>query len=439
MEGELASLREEILEKARQYQRKREAAPSKFDPEKPKVPVSGKVVGEEELAMLVDASLDMWLTAGRFAEEFESKLAAAVGRKRALFVNSGSSANLVAVAALTSRFLGGRRLKKGDEVIVPAASFPTTVNPILQSGLVPVFVDIELGTCNIDIDAAENAITEKTRAVVAAHALGNPYDAARLAAICKKRGLFLVEDCCDALGATVAGRGVGTFGDIATLSFYPAHHITTGEGGAVLADDPLLSRACESMRDWGRDCWCKPGCDNTCGKRFAWKFPNLPQGYDHKYVYSNVGYNLKATDMQAAVGLAQLERLQGFVEARRENFEFYLKLFTKHKEHFLLPQTLPGAKPSPFGYLVNLREGAPFSRLEMVSHLEKAGIATRMLFGGNMARQPAYEGEGFKVDGELKNSDHVMNSAFWIGVWPGINEQMRQYVAGKVDGFLSAY
>jgi CDP-6-deoxy-D-xylo-4-hexulose-3-dehydrase len=437
--ADLNSLREEILRKSKEFQRMRQAETAPFDPSSPKVPVSGKVFDEHDVAALVDSSLDFWLTAGRFADAFEAKLAKECGSKHSLLVNSGSSANLVALSCLTSRMLGNSKLKRGDEVIVAATSFPTTVNPVFQNGCVPVFVDIELDTCNADLSLIEEAIGKNTSAVMVAHALGNPFDAQKLADICRKHDLFLIEDCCDALGAKVAGKMVGSFGDLSTLSFYPAHHITTGEGGALLTDNDILKKCAESFRDWGRDCWCKPGCDNTCGKRFGWKLGQLPPGYDHKYIYSNIGYNLKATDMQAAVGVSQLEKLEGFVKARQENFEFYLSFFKKHAKFFHLPGKVKGAVQSPFGYLVNIREGAPFSRQQMVAFLESNGIATRMLFGGNIIRQPAYQGENFRVHGQLANADHVMNNAFWIGVYPGINKEMREYVAGKFSEFLKKY
>lgn len=431
-------IRREILEKAKQFHNARQQENAKKI-KGTKVPVSGKVIDGEDISILVDAALDGWLTAGRFADEFEASLAKTFGLKHAMLVNSGSSANLVAVSALTSRFLGERRLKKGDEVITTSVSFPTTVNPIFQNGLVPVFLDAEIETYNIDLSHIEEAITDRTKAVVVAHTLGNPFDVEKLAKICKDHKLFLVEDCCDAFGATVNGRMAGTFGDFATLSFYPAHHITMGEGGAVMTSNDVYKRAAESMRDWGRDCWCKPGCDDTCGRRFKWKLGELPYGYDHKYIYSNIGYNLKATDMQAAIGITQLKKLPGFIEARVANFNYYLDFFKKHSKHFILPKSYPGAMPSPFGYLVIIREGAPFTRQQMVANLEKNGIATRMLFGGNIVRQPAYKGENYRTVGELKNSDMLMNNSFWIGVWPGIDNKMRGYVASTIEEFLKKY
>ncbi len=436
---ELKKLRQETVQMARKFQRMRSEKEKTKNQAKMKVPNAGKVYDEEEMALLVDSALDFWLTAGRFTDQFETELAEACGLKHAMMVNSGSSANLVALSALTSKFLGSKKLKRGDEVITAAASFPTTINPIFQNCLVPVILDVELETYNIDVSMVEEAITDKTKAVMVAHTLGNPFDVETLAKICKERGLYLVEDCCDAFGSTFNGKKVGTFGDFATLSFYPAHHITTGEGGAVLTNNDLLKRAAESFRDWGRDCWCKTGCDNTCGKRFDWKLGELPRGYDHKFIYSNIGYNLKATDMQAAIGIAQLKKVQGFIKKRKENFKDYYEFFKKHEEYFILPKSYPEADPSHFGYLVNIREGAPFARTALVPYLEEKGISTRMLFGGNIIRQPAYIGENYRVVGELKNADHLMNNAFWVGVYPGITAQMREYVKGAFTEFLSKY
>ncbi|MBM3229676.1 lipopolysaccharide biosynthesis protein RfbH [Candidatus Parvarchaeota archaeon] len=439
MEKGLGNLRQEILGMVKRFQKQRELEQKSKIASSTRVPVSGKVFDDEDVASLVDASLDFWLTAGRFADAFEAQLAAYMGLKHALMVNSGSSANLVALCALTSKFLGSRRLKKGAEVITTATSFPTTVNPIFQNNMTPVFLDVELDTYNIDLSRIEEAICDKTGAVFVAHTLGNPFDVAKLSDICKKHGLFLIEDCCDALGATANGKMVGTYGDFATLSFYPAHHITTGEGGAVLTGNDVYKRAAESFRDWGRDCWCKPGVDNTCGRRFKWKLGDLPYGYDHKYIYSNIGYNLKATDMQAAVGITQLKKLPGFVKARLENFNFYLEFFKQYEDYFILPRSYPGCKPSPFGYLVNIKADAPFKRGQLVECLESSGIATRMLFGGNITRQPAYKGKKYKAVGGLENADHIMNNAFWIGVYPGIDGNMRQYVASVFEGFLKKH
>jgi len=436
---ELKKLKDEIIQKARQYQRLREKISKGFDKDKPHVQVSGRVYDENDIAMLVESSLDFWLTAGPFTEKFESKLASTIGTKHAIMTNSGSSANLIAVSALTSRFLGDSRIKRGDEIITTATSFPTTVNPIFQNGLVPVFVDVELDTYNIDPVQIEKAINPKTRAVVVAHTLGNPFDLHRISKLCEDFGLYLIEDCCDALGAKVDGKQVGTFGVASTFSFYPAHHITTGEGGALLTNSDQIKRAAESFRDWGRDCWCKPGCDNTCGKRFGWKLGDLPYGYDHKYIYSNIGYNLKATDMQAAVGLSQLSKLPIFIKERRENFQYYLNFFKKYERFFVLPRIYPGSDPSPFGYVINIREDAPFKRTELVLYLEEHGIATRTIFGGNIIRQPAYRDENFRVVGDLKNADSLMNNAFWIGVYPGITHEMREYVTTIFESFLSKY
>lgn len=430
-------MRKGILQKVREFQKlrskKESASPTKT------VPISGKIYDEEELSSLVDSCLDFWLTAGRFTDEFEAGIAKIFGLKYCMMVNSGSSANLLALSALTSKYLGEKRLKKGDEIITTAVSFPTTVNPIFQNGLVPVFVDADIETYNIDPKLVEGAITEKTKAVFAAHTLGNPFDVQKISSLCKKHGLFLIEDCCDALGTTFNKKHVGTFGDIATLSLYPAHHITTGEGGAVLTNSPLLKKAAESFRDWGRDCWCKTGCVNTCGKRFCWKLGGLPYGYDHKYIYSNIGYNLKATDMQAAIGIPQIKKLPHFIEKRKENFLHYLEFFSQYEKFFILPKSYDGADASHFGYLVNIREGAPFSRNELVLHLESKGISTRMLFAGNIVRQPAYEGETFRVFGDLKNADHFMNNAFWIGVFPGVTSALRDRATSAFREFLSKY
>jgi len=438
MEKKSEMLRAEILEKVRRFQLEREREELE-GASADRVPVSGKVFDGDDVASLVDSSLDFWLTSGRHTDSFEESLARYFGLKFALMVNSGSSANLVAVTALTSGLLGNRRLKRGDEVITSAVSFPTTINPIFQNGLVPVVVDAELETYNIDPKKVEEAVTDRTKAVVVAHTLGNPFDVERISKICKESGMFLVEDCCDALGSKLNGRMVGTWGDFATLSFYPAHHITTGEGGAVLTSDPLLKRAAESIRDWGRDCWCKPGCDNTCGKRFGWKVEGLPENYDHKYIYSNIGYNLKATDMQAAIGVSQLRKLPSFIEARKRNFCSYFEFFRKYERHFVMPESCPGADASHFGYLVNIREGAPFSRNQLVVYLESKGVATRMLFGGNIVRQPAYRDAAYRVYGKLGNADHFMNNAFWIGVYPGIGDKQMEYAKKTFADFLEKF
>ena len=412
----------------------REAFPaSAFVPGSSPVPISGRVFDEQELELLVDASLDFWLTTGRFAEQFEREFAKFVGVREAVLVNSGSSANLLAVTALTSHKLGDRRLEPGDEVITLAAGFPTTVNPILQNGMVPVFVDVHIPTFNVDVSYLEAALSRRTRAVIFAHTLGNPFDLDAVTAFAKKHGLWLIEDCCDALGSTYRGRKVGTFGDLATVSFYPAHHITMGEGGCVLTDKPLLRTLVESFRDWGRDCWCAPGKENTCGKRFDWQLGELPHGYDHKYIYSHVGYNLKATDMQAAVGVAQLKKLPAFIEARKRNFAYLQAGLKETQEHFVLPEATPNSDPSWFGFPLLLRETAPFTRNALIEFLNERKIGTRQLFGGNLVRQPAYADLNYRVVGDLGTSDRVMNQAFWIGVYPGLTPAMLDYVLESIN------
>lgn len=399
------------------------------------VPVSGKVFDAQDVQYLVDSGLDFWLTAGRFARDFERDFARAFGTRSATMVNSGSSANLVALSALTSPSLGDRALRPGDEVVTVAAGFPTTVNPILQNGLVPVFLDVTIPTLGPDVTQLEAALSERTRAVMIAHTLGNPFNLEAITAFARKHDLWLVEDCCDALGATYAGRPVGTFGDVATVSFYPAHHITTGEGGAVMTNQPALRTLIESFRDWGRDCWCEPGKDNTCGKRFCWQLGKLPYGYDHKYTYSHIGYNLKATDMQAAVGLSQLKKLPAFVAARRRNFARLHAALDACREFLILPEAEPNSEPSWFGFPIVVRDGAPFTRNALVQHLESRLIATRLVFAGNLVRQPAYEGQQFRVVGDLRESDRVMNQAFWVGVYPGLTDEMLDYVAETLCEF----
>jgi CDP-6-deoxy-D-xylo-4-hexulose-3-dehydrase len=399
------------------------------------VPVSGKVYGEPELRLLVDSSLDFWLTTGRFNDAFEAALARVFGARWALTCNSGSSANLLAVSALTSPLLGDAALREGDEVITCAAGFPTTVNPILQNGLVPVFVDVDIPTYNIRADLIEAAITPRTRAIVIAHALGNPFDLATVSDIAKRHDLRLIEDCCDALGATYGGRPVGSFGDAATLSFYPAHHITTGEGGAVFVNRSLMKRAVESIRDWGRDCWCAPGQDNTCQKRFGWQLGELPHGYDHKYTYGHLGYNLKMTDMQAAVGLAQLDRLDGFIAARRRNFALLKVGLADLEDVLILPEATPGSEPSWFGFPLTLRADAPFSREELIAELNTHRIGTRNFFGGNLVRQPYMQGRQFRVAGDLATSDVVMRRTFWIGVYPGLGMPQIDFMIDRLRAF----
>ncbi len=429
--------REAIIAASRQYFENNHR-PKPFVPGETYIPPTGKVLDAEDCAHLIDASLDMWLTTGRYGELFETKLAKIFGRKLSKLTVSGSAANLLAFSTLTSWKLGADRLKPGDEIITVAAGFPTTVAPIIQNGCVPVFVDVDIATHNVDVDALEEAIGPKTRAVMIAHSLGNPFDVERVAQLCEKHGLYLVEDCCDALGAKMAGKGVGTFGHLATLSFYPAHHITMGEGGAVLMDQMKLGRICESFRDWGRDCYCKPGKDNTCGKRFEWQLGELPEGYDHKYTYSHLGYNLKVSDMQAAIGVSQLDKLDRFVERRNANFEgLTRRIIAEGLEEFIhLPKATPNSQPSWFGYLMTLRDGVGLDRTDVVRTLEDRKVGTRLLFGGNLLRQPAFMGQDIRVSGSLDNTDKIMRDSFWIGVWPGITEEMLDYMVSNLAATL---
>ncbi len=393
------------------------------------VPVSGRVFDAEDLVSLVDASLDFWLTSGRYTDQFETEFARFMGLRYALLTNSGSSANLLAIAALTSPQLGDRRLRPGDEVITVAAGFPTTVNPIIQHGAIPVFLDVTLPTYNLDVTHLEAAISDKTRAIMVAHTLGNPFDLETVSAVARRHGLWLIEDCCDAVGATYQNRSVGTFGDLATVSFYPAHHITTGEGGAVLMNSPLLKKLVESFRDWGRDCWCPTGCDNTCGKRFGWQLGDLPAGYDHKYTYSHLGYNLKVTEMQAAIGVSQLRKLPHFIKQRRANFRFLRQQLSDLGDVLVLPEATPGSEPSWFGFPLTVRAEARITRRELIAQLDSHKIATRLLFGGNLLRQPAYRSIPHRVVGSLDNSDCIMHNTFWVGVYPGLCEEMLAYTA----------
>jgi CDP-6-deoxy-D-xylo-4-hexulose-3-dehydrase len=411
-------------------------APQAFLPGLTAVPPSGKVIGAQELKNMVEASLDGWLTTGRFNAEFEKKLATFIGIRHLITVNSGSSANLVAFNTLTSPKLGTRAIQKGDEVIGVAAGFPTTVNPILQFGAVPVFVDIDPQSLNIDTNLVEAAIGPKTKAIMLAHTLGNPFNLDAITALCKKYGLWLIEDCCDALGTTYNGKMVGTFGDIATLSFYPAHHITMGEGGAVFTNNDELKSIAESFRDWGRDCYCQPGKDNTCGKRFCQQFAGLPIGYDHKYTYSHLGYNLKITDMQAACGLAQLEKAPQFIQARKDNFKFLLVCLRDCEEFISLPIATPNSDPSWFGFPITLNENCPVSRLDLITYLDQNKIGTRLLFAGNLTKQPSLQDATFRISGDLSNTDKVMNNTFWIGLQPALNFQMLEYVAEKIKTYL---
>ncbi len=436
MPASAAQLRQDILELTRQYHA--EAFPAKdFVPGTSGVQVSGKVIDGEDLCAVVESALDAWFTTGRWAKDFERKLARFMGVRSASLVNSGSSANLVALSALCSPKLGDRQLKPGDEVITVAAGFPTTVNPIIQNRLVPVFLDVTLPSYEIDVSQLEQAYSPRVKAVMIAHTLGNVFDLDAITAFCKKYNLWLVEDCCDALGSTWKGQKVGTFGDIATVSFYPAHHITMGEGGAVLTDKPALQVLIESWRDWGRDCWCEPGVDNTCGKRFDWQLGTLPCGYDHKYTYSHIGYNLKATEMQAALGVSQISKLPHFIERRKENFA-YLKAALKPFEGFLiLPEATPNSDPSWFGFPIAVRPDAPFTREELVRHFDAKKIGTRLMFAGNLLRQPAYQGIECRVVGDLKNTDFVMNHVLWLGVFPGLTPEMLDYIAEVTEGFVA--
>ena len=429
-------LRARILELTRQYYSEQWPG-TEYEPGEMPVPVSGKVFDARELELLVDASLDFWLTTGRFATQFEKSFARWFGIRHCLLVNSGSSANLLALSALTSPTLGADRLRPGDEVITAAAGFPTTVNPILQNGMIPVFVDSHIPTYNIDPTQLEAAIGPRTRAIMAAHTLGNPFDLAEVMRLAEKYDLWVIEDTCDATGAMYNGRKVGTFGDMATVSFYPAHHITMGEGGAVLTGSPKLKVLLESFRDWGRDCWCEPGKDNTCGKRFEWCLGSLPNGYDHKYTYSHIGYNLKLSDMQAAVGVAQLEKLDGFIEARRRNFRYLHAALEPLSEFLILPEATPNSDPSWFGFPITVRPDAPVTRTELVRFLESKRVATRLLFGGNLVRQPAYEESVYRVHGELTNADLIMHGTFWVGIYPALGPKHLDYVAETIAGALA--
>ncbi len=429
-------LRQQILDLSAQYFA--EAFPAaEFKPGQSPVLVSGKVIDAGDLSSVVDSALDCWFTTGRYAEEFERKLARFVGVRCASLVNSGSSANLLAISALTSPKLGDRRLKPGDEVITLAAGFPTTVNPIIQNRLVPVFVDVTLPSYEIDVSQLEAARSKRTKAVMIAHTLGNVFDLDAVTAFARKHNLWLIEDCCDALGSIWKGRKVGTFGDIATVSFYPAHHITMGEGGAVLTDKPNLQVIIESFRDWGRDCWCHTGKENTCGKRFEWQQGDLPCGYDHKYIYSHIGYNLKATDMQAALGASQIDKLPQFIERRKANFRYLYSALKPLEEFLLLPEATPGSDPSWFGFLIAVRESAPFTRADLIRALDAKKIDTRLLFAGNLLRQPAYKDCEYRVIGDLPNTDFVMNNVFWIGVYPGLTRPMLDFVAETITDFVS--
>jgi len=432
---ELDVLREQILVLTRQYAEKLLATKS-FSPGQDPVPVSGKVLTSDDFAALVDSSLDGWLTAGRFTADFERELAQYVGARSALFVNSGSSANLIALSGLTSQKLGERALRPGDEVLTVAMGFPTTVNPIIQNGLKPVVVDVNLQTLDAISERLEEAISTKTKAIMMAHTLGNPFDLDIVQRLCKENNLWLIEDSCDALGSTYRGQRTGSFGDTATLSFYPAHHITTGEGGAVFVKSPLVKKQVESFRDWGRDCYCETGKDNTCAKRFGWKLGDLPEGYDHKYTYSHIGYNLKATDIQAALGLTQLAKIELFIQKRKDNYE-YLRKNLSNIEGLSIAQATPNSDPSWFGCPITLDPKHPVNREDLLRFLDSRKIGTRLLFAGNITKQPAYKNVEFRVVGDLTNTDIVMTRSFWVGVYPGLTTSMLDYVIESISDYMS--
>jgi len=429
-------IKKEIFEKVREYYL---LAHKKHDfiPGKSNINYAGRVYDEKELISLVDASLDFWLTAGRFAKQFEKEFADFLGVKHCLLTNSGSSANLLAVSALTSPTLKEKQLKPGDEVITVAAGFPTTVNPIVQNNLIPVFIDVNLGTYNIQYDKIEDAISERTKVIFIAHTMGNPFNLDAVMEIVKKYDLWLIEDNCDALGSKYNGKYTGTFGHIATFSFYPPHHMTMGEGGALVTNDSKLKRLIESFRDWGRDCWCEPGCDNSCGKRFAWQLGELPFGYDHKYIYSHIGYNLKVTDMQAAIGVEQLRKLPAFIDTRKKNFKLLFEGLKKFERYFILPEVEKEAEPSWFGFLLTVREDAGFTKNDIVNYLEENKIATRMLFAGNIIRHPGYKNANYKVYGDMENTDRIMQDTFWIGVYPGLTDNMIDYILRTFEDFFT--
>ena len=430
------NVKNEIFNKVREYYQlahKKET----FIPGKSNIPYAGRIYDENEMINLVDSALEFWLTAGRFANQFEEEFANFLGVKHCLLTNSGSSANLLAISALTSPTLGEKQLKSGDEIITLAACFPTTVNPIIQNNLIPVFVDVNLGTYNIKYDRIEDAITDKTKAIFMAHTMGNPFNLDAVMEIAQKNNLWLIEDNCDALGSKYDGKYTGTFGHIATFSFYPPHHMTMGEGGALVTNDSKLKRLIESFRDWGRDCWCGSGCDNSCGKRFGWQLGELPYGYDHKYIYSHIGYNLKVTDMQAAVGVEQLKKLPSFIDARKKNFKLLYDGLKKYEKYFIFPEVEEKADPSWFGFLLTVREGMGFTKNDIVEYLEDNKIATRMLFAGNITRHPCYKNANYRICDELTNTDRIMSDTFWIGVYPGLTGEMIQYILSVFDEIIA--
>ena len=431
-------IKQEIFANVKRYY-ELQYSKKEFIPGKSKINYAGRVFDEKEMISLVDSALEFWLTAGRFAKEFEKEFAEFLGLKFCSLTNSGSSANLLALSSLTSSKLGDKKVRPGDEVITIACGFPTTLNPIIQNNLIPVFIDIELGNYNIKVDDIENAISEKTKVIFIPHTLGNPVNLNEIIKIVKKYNLWFIEDNCDALGSKYTNKYTGTFGHISTFSFYPAHHITMGEGGAVCTNDPLLNKIINSFRDWGRDCWCEPGHDNTCGKRFTQFFGDLPYGYDHKYVYSHIGYNLKLTDMQAAIGVEQLKKLPNFIEIRKKNFKIIFEYLKEYEDYFILPNWEKESDVSWFGFPILVRENAPFTRNEIVSYLENNNISTRMLFGGNLTKQPAYKDMNYRIYGNLKNTDLVMNNLFWIGVYPGTDFDRIQYIHKIFNNFFEIY
>ncbi|MGL5151884.1 MAG: lipopolysaccharide biosynthesis protein RfbH [Clostridium sp.] len=435
----MGDLRKEILDKVKEfYLQEHKAKNEKFTPGEDTITFGGRVYDENEMMSLVDSALDFWLTEGRYIDEFEKEFSKFTELKYTSLTTSGSSANLLALTALTSKLLGDKRLKAGDEVIGVAAGFPTTINPIIQNGLVPVFVDVEVGTYNIDANLLEKALTEKTRAIMLAHTLGNPFDLKKVTDFAKKHDLYVIEDCCDALGSKYDGNLVGTFGDVATVSFYPAHHMTMGEGGAILTNSPIINRSIRSYRDWGRDCFCKGGCDNTCKMRFNRQFGTLPFGYDHKYVYSHIGYNLKITEMQAAIGVEQLKKLPSFIEARKSNFNKLYKGLEQFEEFLILPKATENSDPSWFAFPISLKEEkCKFNRRDITTFLEDNKIRTRLLFAGNAIRQPAYEDVNYRVASELVNTDYIMNNTFFIGVYPGLTDEKINYIISVFERFFN--